>query len=102
MDCEGIAKLMRNGFTLQETLALLETPGNRRVFQHIAYMLEQGEHPDRFFPDLCPRVYQSYLSGFLSCLPFGDAMQLCIEIVAGEEAQKKEYVQGNVIKLSLC
>ena len=94
MDCEGIAKLMRNGFTLQETLALLETPGNRRVFQHIAYMLEQGELPDRFFPDLCPRVYQSYLSGFLSCLPFGDAMQLCIEIVAGEEAQKKEYVQG--------
>lgn len=94
MDCEGIAKLMRNGFTLQETLALLETPGNRSAFQHIASMLEQGELPDRFFPDLCPRVYRSYLSGFLSCLPFGDAMQLCIEIVTGEEAQKKEYVQG--------
>lgn len=94
MDCEGIAKLMRNGFTLQETLALLETPGNRPAFQHIASKLEQGELPDRFFPDLCPRVYRSYLSGFLSCLPFGDALQLCIEIVAGEEAQKKEYVQG--------
>ena len=94
MDCEGIAKLMRNGFTLQETLALLETPGNRAVFQMITERLEQGELPDRFFPDLCPHIYRSYLSGFLSCLPFGDGLQLCIEVVAGEEAQKKEYVQG--------
>ena len=85
---------MHNGFTLQETLALLETPGNRDAFRHIISRLEQGELPDRFFPSVCPRVYRSYLSGFLSCLPFSEALQLCIEIVAGEEAQRKEYVQG--------
>ena len=94
MDCEGIAKLMRSGFTLQETLSLLETPANRAAFEMIIQEMEKGIPPDRFFPAFCPREYRAYLSGFLSCLPFGESLSLCAEIVAGEEQQRKEYVQG--------
>ena len=41
MDCEGIAKLMRSGFTLQETLSLLETPANRAAFEMIIQEMEK-------------------------------------------------------------
>ena len=94
MDCEGIAKLMHSGFTLQETLSLLETPQNKKVFDVISANMEEGISPALFFPSLCPKEYRSYLSGFLNCLPFSDALSLCAEIVTGEEAQKKEYLQG--------
>ncbi len=85
---------MSSGFTLQESMALLETPGSRSVFRHIRSLLEEGKQPDRFFPELCPHAYRAYLSGFLSCLPFSEALQLCSEVVSGEEAQRNEYVRG--------
>ena len=85
---------MNSGLTLQETLSLLETPANRKTFDAVRNRLEQGIQPSDFFPSICPYVYRSYLSGFLKCLPFAEALRLCMEIVAGEEAQKKEYVRG--------
>ena len=94
LDCEGIARLMNSGLTLQETLSLLETPANRNAFDSVRDSLEHGIQPSEFFPSICPNVYRSYLSGFLKCLPFAEALRLSIEIVAGEEAQKKEYMQG--------
>ena len=94
LDCEGIARLMSSGLTLQETLSLLETPANRNAFNAVKNALEHGRQPSDFFPSICPGVYRSYLAGFLKCLPFAEALRLCIEIVAGEETQKKEYFQG--------
>ena len=85
---------MRSGFTLQESMALLETPLNERVFTHIRSLLEEGKQPLDFFPQLCPKQYQPYLSGFLHCLSFSDALCLCVDVVTGEEAQRKEYVKG--------
>ncbi len=93
-DFDGIAKLMGSGFTLQEALSLLETPACSYAFDHIRNLLTEGMQPADFFPDISPKEYRPYLSGFLQCLPFSDALQLCMDVVSGEEAQRKEYVHG--------
>ena len=94
LDLEGIAKLMGNGFTIQEAMTLLRNRSNREVFETIEQKLAHGEELPRFFPDLCPHSYRVYLSGFLRCLTFSDALTLCMEVVNGEEEQKKAYRRG--------
>lgn len=94
MDCEGIAKLMRNGFSLQEAMALLEDARSGKAFGEIRNRLSSGESLSDFFPSLCPGTYRTYLSGFLRCLNFADSLALCSEVVSGERAQRKEYLNG--------
>lgn len=85
---------MANGFTLQDSLHLLESPANQMVFREIEARLQNGEELTAFFPDYCPRVYRIYLDGFLKCLSFSEALSLCLEVVSGEEQQKQEYRKG--------
>ncbi len=85
---------MANGFTLQDALSLLESPSNQAVFELIREKLKRGEELTQFFADLCPKSYRTYLSGFLKCLSFSESLTLCMEVVNGEEAQKKEYRRG--------
>lgn len=94
LDCEGIARLLANGFTLQEALHLLESASNHDVFAEIEARLKQGEELTAFFPEYCPKAYQIYLDGFLKCLSFSESLSLCLEVVTGEEQQKKEYQRG--------
>ena len=85
---------MANGFTLQDALSLLESPSNKAVFDMIREKLKNGDELTGFFADLCPKSYRTYLSGFLKCLSFSESLTLCMEVVNGEEAQKKEYRRG--------
>ncbi|MBQ9327845.1 MAG: type II secretion system F family protein [Solobacterium sp.] len=94
LDFEGIARLMNSGFTLQETLDLLETPDSRPVFAKLRKQLVDGTPLQEVFPTFCPKEYRTYLSGFLSFLPMKDAMMLCMEVVKGEQEQKKDYIHG--------
>ena len=94
LDLEGISKLLANGFTIQEAMALLKGKNNQEVFEYIEKMLNEGNKLPQFFPDLCPKQYRAYLSGFLKCLSFSDSLCLANEVVKGEEAQKKEYFRG--------
>ena len=75
-------------------MALLKGKNNREVFGYIEKMLNDGNNLPQFFPDLCPKQYRAYLSGFLKCLSFSDSLSLANEVVIGEEAQKKEYFRG--------
>lgn len=94
MDCEGLARLLGNGFTLQEAMTLLETPANAEAFAAVRDALNEGLELSSFFPDLCVKQYRTYLSGFLRCLSFGESLALCMEVVNAEEAQRREYVRG--------
>ena len=94
LDYEGIARLMANGFTLQDTLHLLESPANQMVFQEIETRLQNGEELTSFFPDCCPKAYRMSLEGFLKCLSFSEALSLCLEVVNGEQQQRQEYRKG--------
>ena len=94
LDLEGLSRLLSNGFTIQEAMALLKGRNNQEVFEHIEKLLNEGNKLPQFFPELCPKQYRAYLSGFLKCLSFSDSLCLATEVVSGEEAQKKEYIRG--------
>ena len=94
LDCEGIQKLMENGFTLQEAMNLLENRKNRIVFQSIRNSLENGEGISKAFHKCCPRVYRHYFEGFILYLPFLKSLTLSMRTVEAEEQQKKQLEKG--------
>jgi competence protein ComGB len=94
LDCEGIAGLMENGFTLKEALSLLEDRKNRDCFREIQNRLENGEKISEFFHQYCPKVYRSYYSCFAACVPFLESLRLSMAVVAEEEQQKRMYRKG--------
>ncbi len=91
-DCEGIANLMHNGFSFQETLLLLESKSNQKAFQSIREHLESGDDVSGFFNTYLPKSYRLYFSGFIHYLNFSDAINLTMNIVKQTRVQKREYV----------
>ena len=77
-DCEGIASLAANGFTLGECLEILEDENNEKCFRLIREHLEKGEEAGGVFSTYCPKRLSPYVSGFMRTLPFSEALPLAV------------------------
>lgn len=93
-DCEAIARLMDNGFTLQECMNILEEKENTDVFRTITERLNQGEQLSSFFHLYCPPEYRGYFEGFIRYMPFQESLEAAIHIVKAEEKQRTEIIHG--------
>lgn len=101
MDTQGILKLMQNGFTLQETLTLLQTTKNKTVFSYITQQLSQGKEASEIFQEVCSKQYQSYFIGFLHYLPFLQSLELSIELVTNTKRLKKDLLKDITYPITL-
>lgn len=79
---------MDSGFSLEETMHILQTPANRPCFDAIRAHLDNGRLAEDFLGQYLPGGYQSFLRDFLRYLPFLDSLQLAIAIMA----QEKEHL----------
>jgi competence protein ComGB len=85
---------MQNGFTLQDSLQLLESSRNHEAFEKIRSQLSAGSSASEALLGFCPPVYRRYLEGFLQILPLQESLTLSIRTVQQEESQRKEYRKG--------
>ncbi|MBR2669317.1 MAG: type II secretion system F family protein [Solobacterium sp.] len=93
LDCQGFSKLLESGFTLQETMNLLETAGNHEVLEAIRNDLSSGLSISSVFPRFCPKAYRSYITAFLRFLPFADALSLSLSIHENADKQRDLYLK---------
>lgn len=91
---QGIASLMNSGFSLQQTLTILDDPASRPVFDEIRTRLESGEAISDFLCEYTPAAYARYLSGFLMYMPFHNALALSLSIVDTDDRNQNELLKG--------
>ena len=91
---QGIASLMNSGFSLQQTLTILDDPASRPVFDEIRARLESGEAISDFLCEYTPAAYARYLSGFLMYMPFHNALALSLSIVDTDDRNQNELLKG--------
>ena len=94
MSAEGISTLMKSGFSLQDAMRILESKENVRIFEEIRAHLEKGESAQQFMTAYMPENYSLYFSGFITYLPFADALQISIRIAKEQKKKKKELMKG--------
>ncbi len=90
----AVAALMDNGFSLQQTLTILEDASLHEVFGQIRSRLEKGEAISDFLCEYTPPVYSRYLSGFLMYMPFHQALTLSIQIADDDDRNQNELLKG--------
>ena len=90
----GISALMQNGFSLQQTLDILETGSEKTVFEEIRMRLEQGEAVSDFLCEYTPKTYAGYLGGFLQYMPFYNALALSIHLADDDDHNQNELLKG--------
>ena len=94
LDCEGISRLLNSGFSLTETLDLLQSKDNTAAFDHLRKELAQGKLLSACFTDITPRIYRRHLSAFLQYLPFPEALALTVSITRESDAMRKKYLRN--------
>lgn len=92
IDYEGILQLTQSGFTLQETLTLLENEKNKDCFREILSKLEDGIPINNFFATYIPKKYRLYFRNLIIITSFKDAIALSYNIVhENEQTRKVQY-----------
>ena len=90
----GISALMQNGFSLQQTLDILDTRNEHEVIAEIRMRLEAGEAVAGFLCDYTPKIYAGYLGGFLQYMPFYNALALSIQLADDDDHNQNELLKG--------
>lgn len=93
-DCEGLCQLLQHGFTLLETLKLLENKRNHNCFLAICKKLEEGTPIEQFFSEYSPQMYRNYFNSFILFLPFTESLKLCVKLSNDETKQKKDIFKN--------
>ena len=84
---------MKNGFTFQECLDLIEESDNTVLLNEIRSRLDCGEDPGAVLPPYTPGLFRRCLSGFLQFLSFSESLRLSAAIVSEETDVKKETLK---------
>ena len=84
---------MKNGFSFQEAMHVMEDEKNRKAFTEIRDRLDAGAALTDFFAEYLPASCRSYVSGFLMYLPFQEALRLGMAIAENEKKQKQSVIR---------
>ena len=93
LDLEGLVRLMESGFSLTESMSLIEQKHNREAFAAIRDELARGHALDSFFPACLPQRFRVYAAGFLRWLPFVTALSLAWEMSSSEQKLRREMIR---------
>lgn len=85
---------MEGGFTLKESLFILESKSTQKTMQQILDNLSQGFAVEQFFDRYVPNSIRSHFVSFLSCLPFADALKLAMHLQAYDHSSKNQIVKS--------
>lgn len=92
--CKAIVQLMENGFSLMESMKIIEEKDNKEVLDSIFLRLQKGEDIKTFFHLYCPKEYCDYFACFILYMPFLDAFTTTIRIEEQEEKNRKQILTG--------
>ncbi len=84
---------MESGFSLTESMSLIEQKHNREVFAAIRDELSRGHALETFFPAYLPKRFRVYAAGFIRWLPFLPAVSLAWEMSSSEQNLRREVVR---------
>lgn len=90
----NISLLMNGGFSLQQTMQILQCEENRETFEAIDAHLANGQSVDGFMTEYCPKEIRGYLKGFLLCMNLRDALCASLHVVSEEKKEKEILLKG--------
>lgn len=91
---DSICLLLGGGFSFQETLKILQTDANQKIFSAITEELSEGKAVDSFISGYCGKQIRVYLSGFLSYMNLRDALSASLNIIRQEKHEKSVLIKG--------
>jgi len=91
---DSICLLLSSGFSFQETLKILETDANQKIFDAVNAQLSEGKAVDSFISGYCSKQIRVYLSGFLSYMNLRDALSAALSICRQEKHEKSVLIKG--------
>ena len=91
-DCEAAVSLMNNGFSLQDTLEIIQEKRNEACIRKMKERMEQGESFAEIFREHCPRRIRVYFEGFSRYVSFTDSLAVALHIVQ-QEKERREMLQ---------
>lgn len=85
---------MEHGFSLSDSMEILDEKKNHEVFASIRKKLIEGENVSEFFPSFVPVIYRGYFDGFIRYMPFTESLASSIALIKSEEKNRQEIIQG--------
>lgn len=92
-DLDGMQQLLENGFSLQETMLLLENNKNRSIFEFVRNELSKGNKLSEFFYQCIPKKYIYIMQGFLEYISFPKSLSLTLTMVEDTERRFSKIKQ---------
>lgn len=93
-DCKSLVHLLDNGFSLSDSMEILDERSTHVIFTAIREKLANGEAVVTFFGNYCPNDIQEYFTSFIRYMSFDQALSASISIVEKMEEEKKMIVKG--------
>ena len=93
-DCEAVVSLMNNGFSLQDTLGIIEEKRNKACIRRMQEQMEQGEPFAVLFREHCPKKIRVYFDGFSRYLSFLDSLSIALQIAQREKERIEQLQKG--------
>lgn len=93
-DCNSLISLMDNGFSLQDSMDLIDCNNTNMAFIKIKKRLMKGEQLSNFFAQYLPKTISAYFGGFIKWMPFIESLKLTMQIIDCENKSKKEIIKG--------
>ena len=95
-DLTSIAILLEAGFTIEETLPMIESKKNKALIQQLLSCFDAGEKAADCFPAFCPVSWRSYLEGFLASTDFAQAFFLTRHLQETRDELQKNAFQTRI------
>lgn len=93
-DCKSLVHLMENGFSLSDSMEILDERYTHAIFRNIRQKLSNGEPVVNFFGNYCPKDIQQYFTSFIRYMSFDQALGASITIIEKMEEEKKMIIKG--------
>ncbi len=100
-DCKGIIQLLKHGFSLKQSIILMENKKNKKTLSRMIEKMTEGSDSLAVWATYCPRGYVDDYLSFSSFLPLKESMELSIQIEENENQQRQEIMKEIAYPLSM-
>lgn len=85
---------MKNGFSFQDALSVIQTRKNSNTVAKISAELKEGKTSEAVLSTYLNMQYKGYFMGFIQYMSLSDTLAAILLITAAEKKQKEELLKG--------